>query len=60
MYYAIQIYNLQLCVVVVGVAGERIWVELKKIVDGHFADHQLKHMIELEVAKNIGVCLLYN
>jgi len=44
----------RLNVCITGVAGERIWLELKKIIRGHFADHQLQHMIELGVAKEIG------
>ncbi|XP_067941756.1 CCA tRNA nucleotidyltransferase 1, mitochondrial-like isoform X2 [Watersipora subatra] len=38
-----------------GVAGERIWVELKKILSGHFADHQMSHIAELGVAAAIGL-----
>jgi hypothetical protein len=36
------------------IAGERLWVELKQIVVGHFADSLMKHMIETQVAKHLG------
>jgi len=37
-----------------GVAGERIWVELKKIITGRFADSLMKHIIETNVHVYIG------
>lgn len=37
-----------------GIAGERIWVEFKKIVQSRFADSLMKLMIETDVLQNIG------
>jgi tRNA nucleotidyltransferase (CCA-adding enzyme) len=36
------------------ISGERIWVELKKLVVGNHAAHLLKVMYELGLAQYIG------
>ena len=36
------------------ISGERIWVELKKMVVGNHADHLLEVMFELGLAQYIG------
>lgn len=41
--------------IIKGIAGERIWVEFKKIVCSKFADSILKHMKETHVLENIGL-----
>lgn len=38
-----------------GIAGERIWVEYRKIVCSKYADSIMKHMIETNVHKYIGL-----
>lgn len=38
----------------IGIAGERIWVELKKLVCSRFADSLVSRMQETGVLKNIG------
>jgi len=38
-----------------GIAGERIWVELKKILKGKYADHLVKIMSECGVTQHIGM-----
>lgn len=37
------------------ISGERIWMELKKILAGKFADHLLLKMVELGLAPFIGL-----
>lgn len=41
------------------ISGERIWVELKKILSGNFAGDLLKTMLELDIGKYIGNHDLY-
>ncbi len=36
------------------IAGERLWVELKKIITGRFADSLMKHIVETKVHVYIG------
>lgn len=44
------------------ISGERIWVELKKMLQGNFAGNLLKTMIDVGVGEYIGnnICFLYN
>lgn len=37
-----------------GISGERIWVELKKILVGNHANHLIHLMYDLDVAPYIG------
>jgi len=37
-----------------GIAGERLWVEFKKIITGKFADSLVKNMIDSKVMLFIG------
>jgi len=43
-----------LCVLI-GISGERIWVEVKKIATGRYADSIFRVMQELGVTKHIGL-----
>lgn len=38
-----------------GIAGERLWVEFRKIVCSKFADSIMKHIVETNVHKYIGL-----
>lgn len=37
-----------------GISGERIWVELKKILIGNHVNHLVRLLYELDVAQYIG------
>lgn len=37
-----------------GIAGERIWVEFKRIIVGKFADSLMRHIVDTKVHVNIG------
>lgn len=37
-----------------GISGERIWVELKKILLGNHVNHLVRLLYELDVAQYIG------
>lgn len=37
-----------------GIAGERIWIEFKKIVTGNFADSLIQHIVDTKVHVYIG------
>lgn len=41
------------------VSGERIWMELKKILQGNFAGDLLKLMLQLDIGKYIGNYFLF-
>ena len=43
-----------------GISGERIWVELKKILTGNHVNHLIHLIYELHVAPYIGESNLYN
>jgi len=38
-----------------GISGERIWMELKKILNGNFAKYLIPRMLEAEIASHIGL-----
>lgn len=37
------------------VSGERIWVELKKLLQGRFAGSLLRKMLDVDIGKYIGI-----
>ena len=42
------------------ISGERIWMELKKILAGRFAVPIMKVILEVGIAKHIGEFLMLN
>lgn len=43
-----------------GISGERIWIELKKILTGNHVNHLISLIYDLDVASHIGEHRLYN
>lgn len=41
-----------------GISGERIWVELKKILVGNHANHLIHLIYDLDVAPHIGEAVM--
>ena len=43
-----------------GISGERIWMELKKIVVGNYAGDIMKAIYDTDIAKYMGRCLFHS
>ena len=43
-----------------GISGERIWMELKKIVVGNYAGGIMKAMYDTNITKYMGRCLFHS
>jgi tRNA nucleotidyltransferase/poly(A) polymerase len=52
--------NEKLCLFILDISGERLWVELKRIAEGRNAGPVLKVMLEQDTSQYLGRILMFN